>query len=176
MRVFRGNIDKISFTDLLAGLSEAKFSGRLTLNEGEHFCIIDFFKGNITGAFGWKLEGDNAILHLLLEKENFNFSLPKEIEIPNDIDFKRLPRGTKHVIDLIVAFENDFPFFIGGLQKSIVLNDTIDSDIDLTSNEMFEIMRFTNPVPVSGFIGGELKKNLYEIKKFFDRHLLVIKD
>jgi len=177
VKITRGSIKEIPFKDLIAALSAAGFSGRLTLNEGEHFCIIEFFKGNVTGSFGWKLEGDNAIIHLLLEKKDFTFSLPDEADIEiNGINVNALPRGSKHIIDLIETFEKDFNFLKEKLGKSVVINENTDCDVDLTGREMLEVMKFTEPVPLESFMNEQLKENLYGLKKFFDKKLLTIKD
>ncbi len=174
VKISRGNTAEVPFTELILRLTSSGFSGRLTLNEGEHFCIIEFLKGNVTGAFGWKLGGDNAILHLLLEKETFPFALPYETDVGEKTDSSSLPRGSKHILELVGMFENNFGFLKGKLHKSIVMNENPEEDIDLTGKEMVEVMRFARPVPLDNLVNEHLKQNLFDLKRFFDKKLLVV--
>ncbi|GEM_PF-6853082 len=176
MKVSKGSTSDISLTDLIAGLSASGFSGRLTLNEGEHFCIVEFLNGNVVGAFGWKLEGDNALLHLFLEGKEFAFSISGESEVAENVNTDKLPRGSKHIIELIKEFDKDFGFLSGAIDKSIVINENVDADVDLTKDEMLEIMKFTEPIPVNNIVNERLKQNIYKLKKFFARNLLILSD
>ncbi len=176
MKIAKGNTKNLPLEELIKRLSTAKFSGRLILNEGEHFCILEFFNGNIIGAFGWKLEGDNAILHLLLECKDFDFSLPSEIDLDSADIFNNLPRGTQHILDLISRFKSELGVFAGSINKKIVMNDELNSEVDVSSEEMKEIIKFVTPMPVGLLADKDLEQNLFRIGKFLSKKLLVIKD
>ncbi len=168
-----GNTSNILLKELILGLSGAKFSGDLTLNEGEHFCVIRFYNGDISGAFGWKLEGDNAIIHLFLEKRAFDFSLSLPVDIKYNLHFEP-PRGTLHILELMKTLNTDFSFLSGGMAKSITMNESIQTDIDLSGAEMKELLKFAAPCPVESIVSPLLKKNLFSLKKFFDRKFLTV--
>ncbi len=150
-----------------------RFSGKLTLNKGEHFCTIEFFNGNVSGAFGWKLEGENAIIHLFLEKKSFDFFLSSPVEISDEVSFDP-PRGTVHILNLIKTLNKDFSFLSEGITKSITLNENVQTEIDLSGAEMKELLKFAAPRPVKSLISPLLKENLFSLKKFFDRNLLIV--
>jgi len=174
MEIREGNTKDISLQELILLASAARFSGRLTLNKGEHFCMLEFSNGNVVGAFGWRMEGDNALIDLFLEKAYFSFLFSEPInkaEIKGDI-----PRGTKHTLELIGLIQNELRHFIGAMDKSIVMNDEVDMELDLSGEEMREILQFTQPVPVSKFIeGSDLKEKLLSILQLINKNLLVVK-
>jgi hypothetical protein len=176
MNMREGTTEQISLKDLLIIAFNAHFTGRLTLNKGEHFCMLEFANGNATGAFGWKLEGDDALIHLFLEKPVFPFlfSLPVEYS-QEDTKPIALPRGTQHILELLNAIENKLYHFKGAVKKRIVINENINNDLDLTAGEMKEILRFTQPVPIASFLDGRnLKETLLHISALIDKKLLII--
>ncbi len=174
MEIREGNTKTIPLRDLVLIASAAHFSGRLTLNKGEHFCMLEFLNGNVVGAFGWRMEGDNALIDLFLEKKNFSFLFSEPIEKTETEE--SIPRGTKHTLELIDFIYGELRHFIGAADKSIVMNDEIDAELDLSAEEMKEILQFAQPVPVSEFVKGEdLKKELFKVVRLINKNLLVVK-
>ncbi len=174
MEIREGNTKVIPLRRLILLASAVHFSGRLTLNKGEHFCILEFKDGNVVGAFGWRMEGDDALIDLFLKKENFSFLFSEPIEV-SEIS-EDVPRGVKHTIELIDLIQNKFYPFVGAVNKSIVMNDEIDTELDLSAGEMQEILQFAQPVPVSKFIGSrDLKKELLKIAELLEKNLLIVK-
>ena len=174
MEIRKGNTEVVPLRKLILLASTARFSGRLTLNKGEHFCMLEFENGNVVGAFGWRMEGDNALIDLFLEKKNFSFLFSEPIE---KIEVEEsIPRGTKHTLELIDFIYGELRYFIGAADKSVVMNDEIDTELDLSAEEMKEILQFTEPVPVSKFVeSNNLKDELLRIVRLINKNLLVVK-
>ncbi len=174
MEIREGNTKTIPLRNLILLASAAHFSGRLTLNKGEHFCMLEFSNGNVVGAFGWRMEGDDALIDLFLEKGNFSFLFSEPIEKTEAEE--SIPRGAKHTLELIDFIYGELRHFIGAADKSVVMNDEIDTELDLSAEEMKEVLRFARPVPVSEFIKGEdLKEELLRVAHLINKNLLTVK-